>query len=238
LRSINAAHTAELHRIAGADAPRPGGPVLDSLLDQMPPFAWNDAAAEAAMASSPWLEASSADVELRRLQGKQAKRTAHGRPEFEVTWERVPDIGALEGFDAAGLRLKVPLPLGQAGKRRRVESEAGVRRAEARTRQTRRALEARIFEAATQAGEAAASLVSLNEVEAKFAEVEFSLMQQYRLGAISYLVYLDGLRRLDEVRLQAIDVRHTELRARLELAVLSGDGNIFPLPEFDEESLR
>jgi len=238
LRSTNASAAAALHRLSGADAPRPNGPVLDRLLDQMPPFSWDDGAAAVAMEDSPWLVASAAEVERRRLEGKQAGRTAFGRPEFEVTWARVPDVGDLDGFDAAGLRLKVPLPLGQAGKRRRAESEAGVRHALARQQQTRWMLEARMAEAATRLTEASISLATLSEVEDELADVQYSLDQQYRLGVISYLGYLDGVRRLDDVRVQAIIARHAELRARLELAVLTGDKSLFPLPDFDEESLR
>ena len=62
-----------------------------------------------------------------------------------------------------------------------------------------------------------------------------SLSEQFRLGAISYLVYLDGFSRLDQVLQEAIDARHALLLARLELAGITGSDVFFPLPELEIE---
>jgi outer membrane protein TolC len=236
LRSSFAEETAALHRIAGVDAPRPNGPILAQLLDQIPPLPQAGAQPDTGLDGSPWLEASAGESERRRLEGKQAGRTAFGRPELEVTYAHAPTIGELESFESLGLRLHVPLPLGQARKRHNAQSAAEVRRAEAHERQTRRILESRWIAARTRAEQAAATLDSLKEIEEAIGDPEHSVVQQYRLGVISYLAYLDGLERLDSVRLQVIDTRQSLLRARLELAVLTGDAAVFPLPDFDEES--
>jgi outer membrane protein TolC len=236
LRSTRASDVAALDRIAGVAAPRPRGNVLARLLDGLRPFEWRDETEQDLIEGSPWLEASAAEVERNRTDRKQAGRTAFGRPEFEVNWARVPDIGQVPGFDALGLRLTVPLPLGEAGKRRRAVADAGVRLAGARAEQTHREVEARLQAAVARASEAAATLAMLREIESEIPRIEHSLVQQYRLGATSYLVYLDGLARLDDVRLQSIDARQGELLARLELAVVTGDATLFPLPAFDEES--
>ncbi len=58
-----------------------------------------------------------------------------------------------------------------------------------------------------------------------------SLAEQFRLGAISYLAYIDGLSRFDRIVEETIDARRTLLLARLDLAVLLGDSSIFPLPD-------
>ncbi len=58
-----------------------------------------------------------------------------------------------------------------------------------------------------------------------------SLAEQFRLGAISYLAYIDGLSRFDRIVEETIDARKTLLQAQLDLAVLLGDSTIFPLPD-------
>ena len=65
-------------------------------------------------------------------------------------------------------------------------------------------------------------------------ELVHSMAEQFRLGAISYLAYIDGLSRFDRIVEETIDARSTLLRARLELAVLLGDPSIFPLPDRGE----
>ena len=64
---------------------------------------------------------------------------------------------------------------------------------------------------------------------------EQSLAEQFRLGAISYLIYIDGLSRLDELRDDLVDTRLALLKARLELATLLADNKIFPIPPLNKE---
>ena len=67
-------------------------------------------------------------------------------------------------------------------------------------------------------------------VRKRLPRTERSLNEQFRLGAISYLVFIDGLARLDDLRLQRIKAYETLLHARLELAMVLGDPSLFPLP--------
>ena len=65
-----------------------------------------------------------------------------------------------------------------------------------------------------------------------------SLAEQYRLGAVSYLAYIDGLSRLEEVRLSNVEATRSLLTARLELAILLRDPSWFPLPAEVAEDRR
>jgi outer membrane protein TolC len=64
-------------------------------------------------------------------------------------------------------------------------------------------------------------------------QAEHALAEQFRLGAASYLVYIDGLNRLDDLRLDVVKARLELLHARLELAALLADGQSFPLPAME-----
>ena len=79
-------------------------------------------------------------------------------------------------------------------------------------------------------------LERLGEIESELPAVEHSISERYRLGALAYLEYIDGLARLDEGRLQAIEARTEVLQSRLALALLTGDRSFFPLPDLDERS--
>ena len=68
------------------------------------------------------------------------------------------------------------------------------------------------------------------------AETEYSLNEQFRLGAISYLVFLDGVARLDDVRLRHIELQRLHVQSRIELGQLTGDSRYFPL--FPHKNLR
>jgi hypothetical protein len=48
-------------------------------------------------------------------------------------------------------------------------------------------------------------------------------------------VYIDGLSRLDDVRLEAIDARSQLLQSRVELAAMTGDTSLFPLEVVAQE---
>jgi outer membrane protein TolC len=84
--------------------------------------------------------------------------------------------------------------------------------------------------ARTEAEAAAARLSALTTAVDGLERIESSLRQQFRLGVSSYLVHLDGLNRLDEVRLETIAAREQLLLARLELASILADPAVFPVP--------
>ena len=53
--------------------------------------------------------------EVTRLEAKLSKSTAWGRPEADVEWERIPEFDGIDGYDAFGFRIGVPLHLGKTG---------------------------------------------------------------------------------------------------------------------------
>ncbi len=157
--------------------------------------------------------------------------TAWGRPEAEVEWEHIPGLEGLPSFDAFGVRVRFPLPAGKAGNRTREAAAARRMEAEAGLQVERADLMARLNSAREAARIAEGTLERLEPVLLGIEGSEHSLAEQFRLGAISYLVYIDGASRFDEVRLQVVEARNALLRARLELAVLGADAAGFPLPE-------
>ena len=184
---------------------------------------------------SPVARYSESLAEVAALEADLQGGVAWGRPELEVEWERVPDLGIVEGFDSFGFRIGFPLPVGRQGRQRILAAERKAEAAEAELRLTQQRLRARYRAALESARSAEASLAALRP---SLAEVEFterSLTEQFRLGAISYLVYLDGFSRLDEVVQRAIETRHALLLARLELAEVSGSDAYFPLPVIESE---
>jgi outer membrane protein TolC len=96
-------------------------------------------------------------------------------------------------------------------------------------------LKARFEAALATARGAEAALQELGPTLAEVGATGLSLSEQFRLGAISYLVYLDGFSRLDQVLQEAIDARHALLLARLELAGITGTDVFFPLPALKGE---
>lgn len=174
-------------------------------------------------------------AEVAQLEVERQRGAAWGLPEIEVEWERIPDLGPVEGFDSFGFRLAIPLPVGRQGRQQIVASEENARAAQAEIDLMLQRLTARFKAAVETAKGAEAALEALAPSVAEAAAIEHSLSEQFRLGAISYLVYIDGFSRLDEVIRGAIEARHALLMARLEMAEISGFDGFFPLPELESE---
>jgi hypothetical protein len=237
MRSDQVGAAAELERRAGSEAPAPRPEDMQRLLEDLPRIVRAAYLPDGAVDSSPAFVASVLETERIRLDGERDRRTVWGRPEGEISWEHIPTVDGSDGYDAFGFRLRVPLPFGGVGKRQTAESTARHRQARSEQEQVRRDLVARID---TETGRALAAddlLAGLAPIESELGSVERSISERYRLGAVTYLEYIDGLARLDEVRMQAVDARLAALRARLELAVLSGDTAFFPLPDPDQEMI-
>jgi hypothetical protein len=186
---------------------------------------------ETELADGPILRLASGDAALQRSAADLVSATAWGRAEVEAEWERVPAMDGLPGFDAWGFRLTVPLPLGAAGHRQREQARARADAADASLDRARREVLRSAEEALVVAEGAADRLRALEPAMDELPDLVHSLAEQFRLGAISYLAYIDGLSRFDRIVEETIDARSTLLRARLELAVLLGDPSIFPLPD-------
>ncbi len=162
-------------------------------------------------------------------------RTAFGRPSVGMEWESIPSLFGVPAYDAWGATVTVPLHLGRAGKQTRAAARERALASEERIEGTRQELMRRASTAFANAEAASRRLSTLGTVLTDLPSIEYSLSQQFRLGAISYLAYLDGLARLDEVRLDTVDARRELLLARLELGSILADPSVFPLPTADEE---
>lgn len=157
-------------------------------------------------------------------------RTAYGRPSVGFEWERFPTLYDTPSYDAWGGFLSLPLPIGRAGKQTKVAAHERAAASRERVDGMRRELLKRAASARAEADAAARRLSTLATVLPDLPAIEHSLSQQFRLGAITYLAYLDGLKRLDEVRLEAVAARQDLLLARLELGSILADPSVFPLP--------
>lgn len=224
LRAEDAAAVAALRQLAGDTFPLPRPGDVEALVEGTASSGEGDGGADGTLLDEVIASRSRAAAALSRsLAG-----IAWGSPEIELEWERVPELGGAPSFNAWGVRLRVPLPIGAAGASRRAAALARERLAAEHEGARRTELGGRL--AAARAAEAAAEarLTALGPALERLPDGERSLAEQFRLGAASYLVLIDGLARLDEVRLEALAARQDLLTARLELAVLLDDPTIFP----------
>jgi len=230
LQSGVAAARARLVELAGPDAPLPVAGDLVTLVglpSTLPPAA----DLEARIADGPLARAATAQARVMASRAGLLSEAAWGRPEAEAEWERFPALDGIPGYDAAGVRVSWPLPLGRAGRERAAAARATAAAATASAAVTLRELERRARTASAAADNAARVLAEAEPVMASLGSAERSLAEQFRLGAVSYLVYIDGLSRLDDVRTQVIGARLDLLTARVDLARVLGSGSAFPLPE-------
>ncbi len=179
---------------------------------------------------TPDVRSARSEEEVALARAKLLASSVWGRPAVTVEWEHFPSWEGLPSYDAMGLQLTVPLPIGKAGRRQREEAVARAAAAAARSEATRLDVQAWIEGAATVASGAESRLDALAMVLEGLSRAEHSLAEQFRLGATSYLVFIDGLSRLDGIQLEAIDARESLLSARLQLAVALDDSTLFPLP--------
>lgn len=215
----------ELTRLTG-DAPRPVAGDLEVLLAGLGPVG----AATGGGAGDPWLAAAEAEQARAEHLARLDAALAAGRPAGELEVQRVPSLDGAESFESFSLQLSVPLAWGSAVTERRAAAEARAELARAASALERRRSRARLDLVLAELRAAEASLASLSGLLAELPRTERSLAEQFRLGAISYLVYLDGLDRLDHLRIDAAYVRGTAARARFELSVLTGDHSVWPSP--------
>ncbi len=215
--------------------PLPADGDLDRLVESTSSASPGQAEFETVLAQAPSLELAETRSEVAGAEAKNQRQTAWGRPEVEVEWERIPELSPAAGIDAAGFRIAFPLPLGKQGRQRILAAEHAADAVAAERDRLERELVARVTAATETAHITEAALDSLRGTVDQIAASEHSLAQQFRLGAISYVVYLDGLSRLDQVRQGMIVTRYTLLAARLELARLLGADTYFPLPQLGRE---
>jgi outer membrane protein TolC len=249
VRQIDLEHVSESSRLAEVRARRIAA---EAALDELCGTGWAEArrgdlaalveasrpsvietVSDEQLALGPVIDLFEGDAELARATAALTSATAWGRAQIEAEWERVPAVGGLPSYDAWGFRIAVPLPVGAAGHRQREQARARADRADAQLEAAR----LRVRRSAEQAmADAEGARERLRALEPALEDMSFfdrSLGEQFRLGAISYLAYIDGLSRFDRIVEEAINARLDLLEARLELAVLLGDPTVFPMPEFN-----
>jgi outer membrane protein TolC len=183
----------------------------------------------------PFIDLYTGEAELARATAELTAATAWGRAAIEAEWERIPAIEGLPSYDAWGFTIAVPLPVGAAGHRQREQARARADQADAALEAARLRIRLAVERALADAEGARQRLRALEPALQDLSFVDRSLGEQFRLGAISYLAYIDGLSRFDRIVEEAIDARLALLEARLELAVLFGDPSLFPMPVIDAE---
>jgi len=188
--------------------------------------------------AAPGVRGMLSDKALAEAQAELTAATIWGRPSFGVEWEHIPSFDGVEGWDALGLQLTVPLPFARSGKRQVEEAAARSRAATAWAEAELVEVQARYEGVLSQFHGAEGRLEALSPVLSRLERTEFSLSEQFRLGAVSYLVYIDGLSRLDGIQLEAVDAREQLLQSRLGLAVLLDDAGLFPLPPKPPEPVQ
>lgn len=223
-------------RLAGEQAPLPREGALQRLVDGLRELPASPCSTLARRAAA--VRRAEQRAELTRRQARLVSRTKWGRPAAEVEWEAIPDIDGAEGFDALGVMLEIPLPFGRSGRLAEARARADSRRADAEAARITRDVEARCAKALAEARAGREQLGVIGDMEARLEDAEVSLAGQFRLGVASYLQYIDGINRLEDVRVSAVRARGRYLAGRIRLAALIGSAELFPLPGGDptEES--
>jgi outer membrane protein TolC len=207
--------SAELIAMVGREVPLPQPGDLEDLT-RMPGMIALDAA------SMPQAAAATSLAEAERARADWLGALAWGRPTVELEWERFPDLDGLQGYDAWGLRVNVPLPFGGGGAFERDAAQARALASEVRADAAVRATVARlaVLDAREKAGEA--SLEALDAFADTVVLAERSLEEQYLLGELGYVGLLDGLDRLARMQQSRIDAQREIAMARLERLWLMG----------------
>jgi outer membrane protein TolC len=185
--------------------------------------------------TSPAVLSAKHRADLEEATSRLVRHVSWGRPALEAEWQRVPDMGGIEGFDALGLQVAVPLPLGKSVERTVAVAEARSTMASQKVELVRRQVKSWLQNELATGRSAAQTLAELVPELDGLPRTRESLTQQFALGAISYLVYLDGQERLDEIELQGVEARRALLRSRLSLALMLEQNSFFPIPSFNSE---
>ncbi|MCB1034487.1 MAG: TolC family protein, partial [Acidobacteria bacterium] len=220
----------QLESLAPGGVFPPAAGDLYRLLEALGAALPSEADLDSLLSESPYLRLAAHHRAVAAAEEKVLARNVWGSPEVELEWEHIPGLDGAAGLDAAGFRIGWPLPLGAQGRQRLAAAQQRVSAEAARSELLRRELGARLRSHWSTIRLGRAGLGGLEEAAAQIPETEHSLAEQFRLGAISYVVFLDGLARLDELRQGLIETRHRVLAAQLEMARLLGAEEFFPLP--------
>jgi outer membrane protein TolC len=183
---------------------------------------------EQALAAGVPMQNAETEANIEEARARMAAAVAWGRPLIEAEWERFPDIGPIPGYDAWGFRIAVPLPVGSVGARQRAAARERAAAAAASRQTAARETQSRAEAALAVAEGAQSRLATVASSVRSLPGIEESLFAQFRLGVLTYLEYVYGTVRHDELLLTTIDARIDLLSARLQLSYLLDDPSIFP----------
>jgi len=183
---------------------------------------------EQALAAGVPMQNAETEANIEEARARMAAATAWGRPLIEAEWEHFPDIGPVPGYDAWGFRIAVPLPVGSVGARHRAAARERAAAAAASRQTAARETQSRAEAALAVADGAQSRLTTVASSVRSLPRIEESLFAQFRLGVLTYLEYVYGTVRHDELLLTTIDARIDLLSARLQLSYLLDDPSIFP----------
>ena len=183
---------------------------------------------EQALAAGVPMQNAETEANIEEARARMAAATAWGRPLIEAEWEHFSDIGPVPGYDAWGFRITVPLPLGSVGARHRAAARERAAAAAASRQTAARETQSRAEAARAVAEGAQSRLATVASSVRSLPRIEESLFAQFRLGVLTYLEYVYGTVRHDELLLSTIDARIDLLSARLQLSYLLDDPSIFP----------
>jgi outer membrane protein TolC len=212
--------------------PRPGD--LEALAAVSRSPAAGDIHDQALAAGIP-MQRANTEADIEEARARMAAAAAWGRPMIEAEWEHFPDLGPVDGYDAWGFRIAVPLPFGSVGARQRAAArERQAAATSARELAVRESL--RRAEAALAVAQGAESrLTSIASAKKTLHRIEESLAAQFRLGVLTYLEYVYATVRHDDLLLTAIEAHADLLSARLRLSYLLNDPSVFPTAAFVTE---
>jgi len=206
-------------------APRPGDLEALAGLSRTP---GSSEIREQALAAGVPMQNAETEAKVEEARARMEAAAAWGRPMIEAEWERFPDIGPVPGYDAWGFRIAVPLPLGSVGASHRAAARERTAAAAANRQAAARETKSRTEAALAVAEGAQSRLATVASAVRSLPRIEESLFAQFRLGVLTYLEYVYGTVRHDELLLTTIDARIDLLSARLQLSYLLDDPSIFP----------
>jgi outer membrane protein TolC len=184
---------------------------------------------EQALAAGVPMQNAETEAQLEEARARMMAAAAWGRPIIEAEWEHFPDVGPVPGYDAWGFRFAVPLPVGSVGARHRAAARERAAAAAANRQTAARETRRRADTALAVAEGAQSRLTTAASAVRSLPRIEEALFAQFRLGALTYLEYVYGTVRHDELLLTVIEARIDLLSARLQLSFLLDDPSIFPI---------
>jgi outer membrane protein TolC len=218
-----------LRAVVGGDHPAPRAGDLDVLARSVEP-AEAGAPVFAQLDVIPFVAAARERADAQSRWGEWVGSTSRGLPEFALEYEHLPSVDGQPAANAWGFMVSFPLPIGDQATVRTEAAAARTRVARAEEARVRGEVRARLESALARSAATREALAEIEPMLARVPEIERSLREQFRLGTMTYLAYIDGLGRLDDLLLNHVDLQLELLLAQLEAAAVLDNATLFPLP--------